>query len=211
MNDETAKMLVDATEAYTESLNEFLFRLMESSDENERLAWRKRIGQIMGEQYFNVLVPVHREHPKYYADIFRPTPLSAASEELNPVHDTSYPDRKVYISKARPELLARLADHPDLAKYLGRSIVLMTEELDFEKDLEGWGPQIVETVKEDFIHDLIGVDEFGIAGLFETTAALYAVLGEAPNFVALYDRWFELERVEHREIQKRWPIKEDLP
>ncbi len=108
--------------------------------------------------------------------------------------------RRVYVVQAKDELLEylrRIAE-PQSVDVFREATVIMTDEVDFERHLEGWGKGVKEVAKETFIESL-----FGEFCPFENEYELYDVLG-TQSYVKLFDRWFDIDEVEYIEIKKDW-------
>ena len=114
-------------------------------------------------------------------------------------NDQDIPDRRVYVVRARPELLKRVAGlgDSDLREALARPYVVMTEELPFERFLEGWRPVIRRVSKIEFLEEVLErcspfpSDEF----------AMQALGGTTPT-EELFDRWWTAEEAEYIELER---------
>lgn len=102
-------------------------------------------------------------------------------------------DRKVFLvrpKKRLSDILHSLDD--DLQEALKYPVVIMTEKLSFEQDLEGWRLCIIEVAKDRFIEEL----EKDILHSYD----IESTLGEVTRKSDFFDMWFELTEVDFLEI-----------
>lgn len=124
---------------------------------------------------------------------------SEAKQKLLNGNQTIF-SRRVYIVESKDELLEHLGciAEPQSVDVFREATVIMTEDVDFEKHLEGWGKGIMEVAKETFIEGL-----FGEFCPFKDEDELYDVLG-TQSYIELFDMWFNISEVEYIEIEKDW-------
>lgn len=107
-------------------------------------------------------------------------------------------DRRVFICSATPKLLERIHTlGDDHLREFDVEVVVMTELVDYERDIEGWGPSIRQAAKRVFIEKLVGEDE-----VFGDVQELADVLGPG-SLAEVFDRWFVLREVEFLEVGPR--------
>jgi hypothetical protein len=107
--------------------------------------------------------------------------------------------RRVYVIRAKPELIAHLivngakldADEIDAMQ---TPTVVMTEEVPFERDLEGWRPAIKNKCKEAFFHETL---EYPPLSLLELPEGLFTNMD---ILTAFFDRWWNAEEADDIEI-----------
>lgn len=107
--------------------------------------------------------------------------------------------RKVYVIRARPELIAHLnAKGAELdareIKSMQSPIVVMTEEVPSERDLKGWEPAIKNKCKEAFFRKNL---EYGPLLMLEIPEGL---LTDMDILTAFFDRWWDAEEAHDIEI-----------
>ncbi|MCX4030342.1 hypothetical protein H0A36_26370 [Endozoicomonas sp. SM1973] len=111
--------------------------------------------------------------------------------------------RRVYIVRAKEELIERLSSHfnTDDLNEISRPQVVMTEELYFEKHLEGWRRKILEKCKESFLKDEL---EYG---LLDEIVDLEKVLGQTSDLQKCFDQWWVAEEAaDYIEIETDWHL-----
>lgn len=111
-------------------------------------------------------------------------------------------DRRVYVVRPLEELVAKLTpilSQEDISDLL-RPTVVMTEELFFEKHLEGWRRSILKKCKHQFISEQL---EFGL--LYEVKD-IESVLGCPNNAEEFFDKWFCAEEAEYTQIETNWHV-----
>jgi hypothetical protein len=107
--------------------------------------------------------------------------------------------RRVYVVRAKPELMAHL---PEIGAQLEaadidllqRPTVVMTEEVPFERDLEGWRRAIENKCKEAYLRETL---EYRPLSLLQLPVGL---LTDMDILVAFFDRWWEAEEADDIEI-----------
>jgi hypothetical protein len=109
--------------------------------------------------------------------------------------------RKVYTVHAKKELLQHLEKiaEPQSVDLFRDTTVIMTDDVDFERHIEGWGIKLTKAAKETFVENL-----FGEFSPFVDEHELFNVLGETTSYVELFDRWFTIAEVEYLKISKDW-------
>lgn len=113
--------------------------------------------------------------------------------------------------RPRPALIAHLTEsHPqvnaDDVKFLQQPRVVMTEEVPFERDLEGWRPAIKNKCKEAFLRQTLEWHPFSLLQLPE------GVLINMDTLTTFFDQWWEAEEAEDIEIEAgSWKTRECCP
>ncbi len=107
--------------------------------------------------------------------------------------------RRVYVIRAKPSLIAHLTEigaklDVDDINSLQSPTVVMTEEVPFERDLEGWRPAIKNKCKEAFLRETL---EYRPLSLLELPEGL---LTDMDILTAFFDRWWEAEEADDIEI-----------
>lgn len=112
--------------------------------------------------------------------------------------DQDLPRRRVYVIRATPELLARAKGLPDddLVDVLATPHVVMTEELPFERYLEGWRNSIRVVSKLKFLEEILET-----YCPFASVADALQVLGSTTVTEELFDRWWVAEEAEYTELE----------
>ncbi|WP_395752595.1 hypothetical protein [Prosthecobacter sp.] len=107
--------------------------------------------------------------------------------------------RRVYVIRARPELIAHLIvsganlDAHEIDEMRSPTVV-MTEEVPFERDIEGWRPAIKNKCKEAFFRETL---EYPPLSLLELPEGL---LTNMDILTAFFDRWWDAEEAVDIEI-----------
>ena len=107
--------------------------------------------------------------------------------------------RRVYVIRAKPALIDHLTeigvklDSVDMES-LQRPTVVMTEEVPFERDLEGWRRAIENKCKEAFFRETL---EYPPLSLLELPERL---LTDMTILIAFFDRWWDAEEADDIEI-----------
>lgn len=113
------------------------------------------------------------------------------------------PDRRVYVVRPGEALLEKLKvveDH-DLVTQLCKPWVVMTEELPFEKFLEGWRSKILELCKSEFLKKNFDFDEEYILYLPEEILPLLPDIEYTKEF---FDTWWIAEEADYIQIPTNW-------
>ena len=111
------------------------------------------------------------------------------------------PCRSVYIVRAKPELLERIQalNQIDLMTDLARPTVVMTEELPFEKYLEGWRKTIYQHCQRSFIEQLLHDNN-----PFPSDAVQIQVLGTETDEIKLFEQWWTAEEADYLQVSTTW-------
>ena len=104
-------------------------------------------------------------------------------------------DRRAFVCAPTRRLVEHInLDGGGLLRWLEDEVVVVTEELDLERDVEGWAPGIKRAAKRKFLESHVGED-----ALFPTYQELRHFLGQG-DLEEIFDRWFRLRRLELLEI-----------
>lgn len=105
-------------------------------------------------------------------------------------------DRRVFICFPTSNLLDQIRTlGDDYLRALEDEVVVLSESVDYERDIEGWAPEIGRTAKRVFIENLAG-------SVFSDIQELAYVLGPGTP-LEVFDRWFVLRRVDFLELAPR--------
>ena len=111
-------------------------------------------------------------------------------------------DRRVYVIRPNPTLVKALScvlDEDDLND-LFKPHVVMTDELYFEKHLEGWRKKILEKCKITFVTEQL---EFGV--LF-SISDIENKLSSLNDKVEFFNKWYIAEEAEYTQIETNWHL-----
>jgi hypothetical protein len=98
--------------------------------------------------------------------------------------------RRMYVIRARPELIAHVKGIADDLETIDTSpTVVMTEEVPFEEEIEGWNITIAKKCKEAFLRS--NFDVFPLTAMEKPEA----LLEDMDVLVAFFDKWWTSERV----------------
>ncbi len=109
-------------------------------------------------------------------------------------------DRRVFICSPTRKLVEHInMMGGGIFRVLEDEVVVLSELVDFEQEIEGWGPSIKRAAKQVFIESNVGDDE-----PFGNFQELADVLGPGTP-AEVFDRWFVLRPVDFLEIEpKAW-------
>ncbi|WP_395742125.1 hypothetical protein [Prosthecobacter sp.] len=107
--------------------------------------------------------------------------------------------RRVYVVRSKPELIVQLKElgsklDADAIELLQSPTVVMTEEVPFERDLEGWRVAIMNKCKEAYLRE--SMDFFPLSAL-ELPEGL---LTDMATLTAFFDQWWDAEEADSIEI-----------
>lgn len=111
------------------------------------------------------------------------------------------PCRRVYIVRAKPELLAhvRALEELDLYITLATPTVVMTDELPFEQYLEGWCKAIYEHCQRNFLHDLLEENN-----PFPSQEVQTQLLGQETEVLKLFVQHWTMEEADYLQVPTTW-------
>ena len=97
--------------------------------------------------------------------------------------------RRMYVIRARKDLIDHIKNISPESIGLERALtVVMTEEVPFEEDFEGWQKAIANKCKEAFLRD--NIDEFPLTVLEKPESLLHNMNA----LIAFFDKWWIAER-----------------
>lgn len=108
--------------------------------------------------------------------------------------------RRVYVVRAKPALIAHLKHitsqlDTDDFEFIQRPTVVMTEQVPFEQDLEGWRPAIMNKCKEAFLRE---TSDYLVMSLLRPPRELFA---DMATLTAFFDQWWDAEEADDIEIE----------
>lgn len=109
--------------------------------------------------------------------------------------------KKVFLATPKPQLLNHLSSlgYEQASEIMDQGLVIMTESLDFDTEIDGWGPEIKRVAKREYIKSLVYDTSY-----FSNEEEMYEILGHESSTVELFDNWFDIELIEYIEIPTCW-------
>ena len=110
----------------------------------------------------------------------------------------SFKNRLGYLVKVRGELFTKLRElDSDLVEYFAENYVMMTDELEYEKYLEGWSKLIISNCKSQFIKEVVYELDY-------SKDELLTLFGDFESENELFDKWWTLEYADCMQIPTDW-------